>query len=550
MLALEDLIVANLVAAEELYDVEFLRRILRLLDAKLGRAPLLQHLHHQLGLHPDRTSMLHQRTQLILRQRREDALVSVVREAGLVGTQTLTALVREQVAVSYAWTLTERLKRDELCSAEQCADLQQKVSAHLDGEEVRLLKESRSARFQNLLAADALGEAFAEGAAEDDGTTAVCDPALLPTPESEKRFATVVVGDSGERSAFPRSPAVDAQGAPVSAEETKTQTVRHFPEQLEEDELARDIRGKIRALRASRSEGAPAALLEEGTLVEERYRVAEELGRGAMGVVYAVIDEESGQRLALKVILGGASAEARARFRREILVSERIQNPHVIRVLGHGHLLDGAEYLVMEYLEGESLSAILRREGPLPFDRALELLSQLLEGVQSVHRRRIVHRDLKPSNLQVVERDGYEHVKIVDFGISRFLDDASPDDQLVFVTMAGVISGTPQYVAPEAILEPGDPRRSHDIYSCGVVAFRMLTGDLPFSRVLSVPEQLQCTLYERPRPLDEVCPERAPHPRPLQDLMNALLEADPRARPKTAADALVLVEQVRSQLSR
>lgn len=299
--------------------------------------------------------------------------------------------------------------------------------------------------------------------------------------------------------------------------------------------------------------GAPATptrtgpVLGIGEVLEGKYTLQSELGRGAMGVVYKATGP-AGETVAIKVVQGPATEEVRGRFEREILVSQRAIHQHVIEVFDAGELKSGSSYMVMEYLEGESLQGILLREGAQSIERALDLLEQLFRGLEACHEKQIVHRDLKPENLQVIQRNGRDHVKIMDFGVSRFLDQAATDENL-FMTMRGQLSGTPQYVAPEAVLEPDVVLTSHDVYASGVILYELLAGALPFSDARTLRDLLADTVHSRPKPLDEANPKNAPFPEPIQRLVRRLLEKDPEARPANGAEGLALMAEIRQALA-
>ena len=293
-----------------------------------------------------------------------------------------------------------------------------------------------------------------------------------------------------------------------------------------------------------------AAKPEQGppSSIHGKYQVVRELGRGNMGVVYLARDPQREELVAVKLVKGPQNDEAKGRFKREILVSKRLQHDNVIAVFDAGEQPDGSSYMVMEYLEGRSLRDLLKDQGPLPWARALDLGEQLLAGLAAVHGSGIVHRDVKPDNVQVLDRLGGDFVKLMDFGISRFLDQDVAEQEQVFVTMRGTLSGTPAYVAPEAVLEPEVVRHSHDIYAFGVTLYEMLTGQLPFPPSRNLRDLLADTLHAKPRPLDEVHPAGAPYPEPLRELLHKLLEKEPESRPETAAEALELLVKTRRRI--
>jgi hypothetical protein len=299
-----------------------------------------------------------------------------------------------------------------------------------------------------------------------------------------------------------------------------------------------------------RGTGRPSPTAFAGRRIDGKYEIVRELGRGNMGIVFLAATLATGRQVALKVVQGPANADARGRFRREILVSKRVQHAHVIEVIDAGELENKSSYMVMELLDtGGSLTDLIKAAGALPVPRALDLFEQLLRGLEAVHGAKVVHRDLKPDNVHVLARDGGEHVKVVDFGISRFLDQEVAEEQQVFVTVRGTLSGTPQYVAPEAVLDPELVTTTHDVYAAGVILFEMLTGTLPFPPGRTLKDILADTVNTRPRALDEAYPPGAPFPPPLERFLRRLLEKDPAVRPGDATQALAALAALRDELA-
>ena len=215
-------------------------------------------------------------------------------------------------------------------------------------------------------------------------------------------------------------------------------------------------------------------------MVDRRYRVVMRLGSGGMGVVYQVEHLHLGKKAAMKVLTpdGAAQPEMVRRFRNEAQAVSKLDHPNIVQTFDFGQC-DGALYLVMEYVNGEDLSALIRREGPWSFARAARLFAQVCAGLVEAHEAGIVHRDLKPENLMVVKRrDGSEHVKILDFGLAKLRERAT-DSERSSVSSGGQVIGTPYYMAPEQVRgEPLDARA--DLYSVGATLYRVLTGVPPF----------------------------------------------------------------------
>ncbi|RMG11066.1 MAG: serine/threonine protein kinase [Planctomycetota bacterium] len=285
----------------------------------------------------------------------------------------------------------------------------------------------------------------------------------------------------------------------------------------------------------------PPALANTG--LDEDYEILRKLGEGGMGVVYLARERKSERRtVALKVVQDSAkSKDAAERFKREILATSMCAHENIIEIYDAKETKDGSYYMAMEYLEGEELSDILKRERRIALPRLVDLLAQVLAGMEAMHQADIIHRDIKPHNFRITRGpDGREHLKIVDFGIARILgmDDAGLGEQ-IFTTMAGKITGSPAYIAPESITGSEVDGRA-DLYSLGISIFRLATGRLPF--VAREPsEYLPMHLYNKPPSLRSVLPEA---PQELEDFVQKLLAKLPADRFQSAAEALEVLERV------
>jgi eukaryotic-like serine/threonine-protein kinase len=224
--------------------------------------------------------------------------------------------------------------------------------------------------------------------------------------------------------------------------------------------------------------GPVAEMVREGNILAGKYRVERVLGAGGMGVVVAATHTILHQKVALKFLLGLDQSQWTERFMREARAAVRLKSEHVARVLDVGTLDSGAPFIVMEFLEGQTLGAVLRENGPLAISEAVGYVLQACEGVAEAHAAGIIHRDLKPENLFLARRiDGYPLVKILDFGISKT---AEPTSTGLALTSTQEVIGSPLYMAPEQIRSSRDAEARSDIWSLGVVLYELLTGVLPF----------------------------------------------------------------------
>ncbi|MBI3181663.1 MAG: protein kinase [Myxococcales bacterium] len=226
-------------------------------------------------------------------------------------------------------------------------------------------------------------------------------------------------------------------------------------------------------------DGTPLAGADPiGQVLGERYRILSKLGEGGMGTVYLAEHVVLGKKLAVKVLRPELTREEEQvrRFQQEAVAASRIGQENIVDVIDFGRSPGGALYFVMEYIDGQSLTDLLREQGALPPPRALPLLAQICRALGAAHSRGIVHRDLKPDNVIVTRRDdGSELAKVLDFGISKV--SAAPGGARL--TRVGILMGTPEYMAPEQIDSASVDLRV-DIYSFGALAYEVLTGSLPF----------------------------------------------------------------------
>jgi pentatricopeptide repeat protein len=278
-----------------------------------------------------------------------------------------------------------------------------------------------------------------------------------------------------------------------------------------------------------------------------RYRILAELGRGGMGVVYRALDTTLNREVALKVLPADvvSDPERRRRFLREAQTASRLEHAHigVIHEVGEA---DGVSFIAMELVRGESLGQLVARGG-LTTARAVELATEVVEGLARAHETGIIHRDLKPANVMITE-DG--HAKIIDFGLAKLVEAGEPSgaaETIPASTDAGVIKGTASYMSPEQARGQRLDARS-DLFSLGVMLYEMLSGRLPF-QAPSYMDTLHAISHDPAPPLTLSGPAAGPEAQhDLQRLLDKCLEKDPNARYQTARDLVVDLRSARRRL--
>jgi serine/threonine-protein kinase len=281
--------------------------------------------------------------------------------------------------------------------------------------------------------------------------------------------------------------------------------------------------------------------LPKGTFIGE-YEIERKIGEGGMGAVFSAVHGVLGKRVAIKVIGEDVSRDATAvaRFRREARVVAQLASSHIVEVFGFGELADGRAYFVMEHLSGESLRDRLAR-GRVPLDEALDIIDQIAQGLEAAHEAGVVHRDLKPENIFLERgRGAVPTAKLLDFGIVKLV----ANDRDVAKTQAGVLIGTPMYVAPEQIRAAGDVDHRADIYALGGVAFELVVGRPPFMRSTVV--ELVAAHLECPAPHASSLWSEVPHA--LDSLLAAMLAKEPAKRP-TLGYVQETIEKLRRTMS-
>ena len=265
------------------------------------------------------------------------------------------------------------------------------------------------------------------------------------------------------------------------------------------------------------------------------YELTERVGRGGMGEVWRAKHRMLARPAAIKLISpealgkgGDLTSTLIRRFEREAQTTATLQSQHTVQLYDFGVTEDGALYYVMEYLEGLDLQMLVETYGPLPPERAVHLLLQILESLDEAHQAGLVHRDIKPANIFTGKYGvHYDFVKVLDFGLARFVENPADGG-----TIFPMIAGTPAFMAPESALNAQDADARSDLYAVGAVGYWMLTGRLLFD-VPSGYEALLEHLNKAPVPPSQRTETRIP-PR-LEQLIMACLDKDPQKRPQTAS---------------
>ncbi len=272
----------------------------------------------------------------------------------------------------------------------------------------------------------------------------------------------------------------------------------------------------------------------EGMVIDGRYMVEKELGRGGMGRVYLVKDLVLQEMIALKLLHGDILSNPHAfqRLIKEIKIARKITHPNVVRVYEIGSFR-GARYLTMEYVHGIPLNHLIETQGPLPLKRWFGIVYQIVSGLKAAHDIGVIHRDLKPQNIMLTRENV---IKILDFGIARSLD--VPET----MNTTDTIVGSPKYMAPEQILGKKLDVRS-DLYSLGIVFYYMLTGEEPFTGP-SVKSVLMKQLNEQPPPIRNI---RKDIPEEIERFIMKLLEKKPERRFNNCTEVLEALHALRNK---
>ncbi|HEU5057329.1 MAG TPA: serine/threonine-protein kinase, partial [Kofleriaceae bacterium] len=277
-----------------------------------------------------------------------------------------------------------------------------------------------------------------------------------------------------------------------------------------------------------------------GATIAERYVLEELIGEGAMGLVYRASHVRLPRKFAIKILFGDMASDTRMRLRfaQEASAACRLNHPNVVTVVDFGKSDRGLLYLVMDYVEGETLSQLIEREAPLAERQVIELSRQLCEGLAHAHQNGIIHRDFKPDNVVLEPSDGAGAVpRILDFGLAITSNDDVFDGRL---TQHGWVVGTPAYLSPEQARDEEVDQRA-DLYALGVVMYEMLAGVPPFDGTAM--EVAHRNMLEPPQPIKVRNPLASVSPE-LERVVRRLLEKDPDDRFATAEEVVGALDHI------
>jgi serine/threonine-protein kinase len=283
-----------------------------------------------------------------------------------------------------------------------------------------------------------------------------------------------------------------------------------------------------------------------GRVINERYKIVEQIGHGGMGRVYKALQAPLDRLVALKVLGAGHDRDPNfyKRFFLEASVTAKLTHPNTITLYDYGRTEDGIFYIAMEYLNGRTLSGAMQQDGTLAQERVIHIAQQVCRSLREAHALGIIHRDLKPANVMLLrQQDDHDFVKVLDFGLVKFFSGENPEGD---ITNAGTFMGSPHYIAPEQARNQSPDQRC-DIYSLGVLLYHMLTGKVPFTAAAPV-DIIMKHLHEVPVPPRQVRPDLAI----VQELDDVVLKCMAKSREEryqSMDELLVQLKLVRTRVT-
>ena len=282
-----------------------------------------------------------------------------------------------------------------------------------------------------------------------------------------------------------------------------------------------------------------------GAVIRGKYRILDKIGQGGMGSVYKALHVTFDELRAIKVISPELINDQLfvKRFKHEAVITRKLQHPNAVRVDDIDEAEDGRPFIVMEFIEGESLRKLIQDQGAMPVPRVCSIIKQTAAALDAAHRLGMIHRDIKPDNIVLIQSPEGEQAKVLDFGIAKLKEGRRGAVAGMTLTGTGIVIGTPQYMSPEQAMgkrgEELDGRS--DLYSLGIVMYQMLTGDLPFKADTTM-EMLLAHLQQQAPNVRVVRPELR-IPNSIANVVVRLLEKKPENRPSSAQALIEEIEQ-------
>ncbi len=278
-----------------------------------------------------------------------------------------------------------------------------------------------------------------------------------------------------------------------------------------------------------------------GRVLMNRYEVLQRIGAGGMGAVYTAAQKAVNRKIALKVLRSDlmSNEHVRQRFKREAEIIGKLSHPNTIQLIDYNETEDGMAIMVMELLNGQSLSERLKSDGPLALMDSIRLGEEVSGSLAEAHLLGLVHRDLKPANIFLNEVGNRKHAKVLDFGIARLMD-----EEATRLTSTGQVFGTPRYMSPEQAMSTASVDARSDLYSLGLILFECVVGQPPFVAQTSI-QYLSAHSTQEPPKLREHYHQA---PIALEELIDACLEKDPDARPQSAEEVGDTLSAIRRSL--
>lgn len=492
-LTFEDWIMAKILAEEDIVSGRLLRDFVRKLDRFGGR---LDELIIAEGLlTPQRVEVIHRDLSRHLLELSQQVLAEAVRDLGVVEEETLRALKNQQRREDFSKTLTDMIREQGLAEEGLVVQAETQASAVQNKYKEEILEQAAIIDFSELHFT-AVEETIqwlvevpgvSQKAFQMQDTMADDQIGKLSEDDSEELIATEIMPQS------------------------QTQA------RLAKERIVSEIQKKF-----------------TGIVLNDRFQTTQLVGLGGMGAVFKARDHETGRSVAVKFIRDpNKESENYQRFEREVLIASVFRHPNVVGVHDAGEDEEGVSFLIMDFVAGDSLEEVLKLEGRIEAKRMFILFRELMTGLQYVHQLKIVHRDLKPANIMLAVEHQKETLKLTDFGLARALNRAQREQEEgrpIFVTVAGTVTGTPAYVAPETIRCTAIDERT-DFYSLGVILFEMLTGHLPFTSTTKL-AALKDHLFSEPALLSKFYPDHG-FPDAVQGLISQMLAKEQAERPET-----------------